>query len=109
MGSYSGTSSEQGVHGMVQRLDYSVVCGIEITNSTMYNLENPHTTMEWGYLFSPPKTIKTKETGILVRFMHNFLQHFNKLVHVIVVLFKFLFQNHPLKGCLSMGSLTMCH
>ncbi|VDI29983.1 Hypothetical predicted protein [Mytilus galloprovincialis] len=67
MGTSASSTQGDDIDSIIQALNYSVVCGIEIKNSTQYVLHSPKTTVEWGYLLSPPPTsIKPEEKGSFI-------------------------------------------
>ncbi|CAG2242151.1 unnamed protein product [Mytilus edulis] len=73
-----GTSASSNIqHGedldsVIQTLNYTIVCGIEIKNSTKYTLHLPKTTVQWGFLLSPPTTaIKSGGKGHFIGHKHS--------------------------------------
>ncbi|XP_076083903.1 tereporin-Ca1-like [Mytilus galloprovincialis] len=56
MGNNESTYIPSDIDQKIQAVNYSVVFGIEIKNSTTHNLHSPKTTIHWGYLLSPPPT-----------------------------------------------------
>lgn len=64
-GNYIASGTD--VESVIRALEYSVVCGIDIKNSTTHSLHSPNTTLRWGYLLSPPPTsITPGDKGHLV-------------------------------------------
>lgn len=67
MGNNESTYIPSDIDQKIQAVNYSVVFGIEIKNSTTHNLHSPKTTIHWGYLLSPPPTsIGPDERGSFV-------------------------------------------
>lgn len=60
----SNIQNGEDIDCVIQTLNYTIVCGIEIKNSTKYILHSP---VQWGFLLSPPTTaIKSGGKGHFV-------------------------------------------
>lgn len=58
MGTSASSNIQHGedIDSVIQTLNYTIVCGIEIKNSTKHTLHSPRTIVQWGFLLSPPST-----------------------------------------------------
>nr|UYP38785.1 mytiporin 22 [Mytilus galloprovincialis] len=74
MGTSASSNIQHGedIDSVIQTLNYTIVCGIEIKNSTKHTLHSPRTIVQWGFLLSPPSTaIKPGGKGHFIGHKHS--------------------------------------